>query len=142
MKFFTDEGEIVTMRADQAITLKYYNASLKVIKKKKKEDKEEVRPPSSSKVILVDLDTRWREGKKVEPKGELEVVQNGRGPSQMTRINKALLISLKQDLVALLKSNADLSTWATADMLGIDQEFMCHQLLVFLRARLVAQKEE
>ena len=59
MKFFTDKGKIVIMRADQATARKCYNASLEVTKKKK-EDKEDVRPFSSSKVMLVDLDARRR----------------------------------------------------------------------------------
>ena len=55
MKFFTDKGEIATVRADQPAACKCYNASLELTKKKK-EDKEEVRPLSLSKVMLVDLD--------------------------------------------------------------------------------------
>ena len=62
MKFFTDKGEIATVKADQVAAHKCYNASLEVTKKKK-EDKEEIWPPSLSKVMLVDLDARWREGK-------------------------------------------------------------------------------
>ena len=61
MKFFMDDGEMATIRADQVVTRKCYNASLEVAKKKK-EDKEETRPPNSSKVMLVDLDVRrqWK----------------------------------------------------------------------------------
>ena len=70
MKFFIDKGEIATVRADQAAARKCYNASLEVTKKKK-EDKEEVQPLSLSKVMLVDLDVRWRERRRPEPDGEL-----------------------------------------------------------------------
>ena len=41
IKFFTDNGEIATVRADQVATHKCYNVSLEVAKKKK-EVKEEV----------------------------------------------------------------------------------------------------
>ena len=57
MKFFTDKGEIATVRADQVVARKCYNASLEVTNKKK-ENKEEVQPLSSSKVTLGDLDVR------------------------------------------------------------------------------------
>ena len=57
--------------------------------------------------MMVDLDARQREGRRLEPNGELDEVQIGKEPDQTTRINKALLTELKQDLVALLKSNAD-----------------------------------
>ena len=43
MKFFTDKEEIATLRADQAIAYKCYNACLEVVQKKKKEDKHEIR---------------------------------------------------------------------------------------------------
>ena len=102
MKFFTNDGEIATVRANQATAHKCYNVSLQVAKKKK-ENKEE----APSKVMLVDLDARQREARRPKPNGELKVVQIGNELGQTTRINKALLNSLKQDLVALLKSNAN-----------------------------------
>lgn len=57
MKFLMDEGEIATIKMDQAAAHKCYNASLEVTKKKK-EGTKEVRPLSSSKVMLIDLDAR------------------------------------------------------------------------------------
>ena len=54
MKFFTDNREITTVRVDQAIAHKCYNASLEVTRKKS-ENKEEAQPQGSSKVMLVDL---------------------------------------------------------------------------------------
>lgn len=110
MKCFIDDREIVTMRADQAIAHKCYNASLEVTKKKK-EDKEEVRSPSSSKVMLVDLDARGRQKiKRLMPNGELEVEQIGLKNDQTTQINKNLPISLKEKLVAFLRKNVNLFT--------------------------------
>ena len=54
MKFFADDGEIATVKADQAVAWRCYNASLEIVKK---EPKAEVsRPPSSSNVMLIDLD--------------------------------------------------------------------------------------
>ena len=89
---------------------------------------------------MVDLDTRQREGRRPELDGELNEVQIGVEPSQTTRINKAFPILLKQDLVALLKSNTNLFAWTVADMPRIDPEFMFHQLSLFPRAWLVAEK--
>ena len=58
-KFFTNDGEIATVRANQVVARKCYNACLEVAKKKKTK-KEEIRPPSSSKVMLIDLDVWGR----------------------------------------------------------------------------------
>ena len=57
---------------------------------------------------MVDLDSRLREGRRSELDGELDEIQIGKEPGQMTKINKALLTYLKEDLITLLKSNADL----------------------------------
>ena len=79
MKFFMDEGEVANVKADQAADHKCYDASLVAIKKKK-DDKEEAQPLSSSKVMLVDLDARWREGRRLKSDEELEVVQIEKEP--------------------------------------------------------------
>ena len=76
MKFFIDDREITTIRADQAIVGKCYNASLEVTQKKS-ENKEKAQPQGSSNVMLVDLDARQREEKRLEPDSKLEVVQVG-----------------------------------------------------------------
>ena len=59
---------------------------------------------------------------------------------QMTRINKNLSISVKEELMVFLKKNVDLFTWTAADMPRIDQEFISHRLATFLDVRPVAQK--
>ena len=140
MKFFTDNGEITTVKADQALARRCYNARLEIQKAKKEGSQDSPHPPSSLKVMMVDLDARQREGRRLELDGRLEEVQIEKEPSQTTCINKTFPTSLKQDLVGLLKSNADLFAWAAADILEINPEFMCHQVSVFLGAQLVAQK--
>ena len=57
MKFFTDDGEIASIKANQVAARKCHNASLEVTKKKR-EDKEGVQPLNSSNVMLVDLDAK------------------------------------------------------------------------------------
>ena len=108
MKFFTDDEEIATIRADQVIARKCYNVNLEKTKKKK-EDKKEVQPPNSSKVMLVDLDARgWQEVKRPKSNGELEVIQIRSKNDKTTRINKDLPMLLKVELVTFLRKNVDL----------------------------------
>ena len=56
MKFFIDEGEITTLKVDQAVAYYYCNASLEIHKGRKEEPESGFRLPSSSKVMMVDLD--------------------------------------------------------------------------------------
>ena len=68
MKFFVDDGEITTIRADQVAAQRCYNASLEVVKK---EPQAEISPPpSSSNVMLIDLDVRGQQEAKGRSQGE------------------------------------------------------------------------
>ena len=57
MKFFTKNGEIATVKADQAISHQCYNMSLE-IQKRKKETGNTSRSSRLSKVMMVDLDAQ------------------------------------------------------------------------------------
>ena len=74
MKFFTGNGEIATIRVDQATAHKCCNTSLEITRKKSK-NKEGAQPQGSSKVMLVNLNARRWERRRSELDGELEVVQ-------------------------------------------------------------------
>ena len=54
MKFFSDDGQIATIRANKAAAHRCYNASLEVVKKKKTKVEDQL--PSSLKVMRIDLD--------------------------------------------------------------------------------------
>ena len=78
MKFFTDDGEITTIKANQVEVRRCYNVSMEIQKGKKEESGNCSRLPNSSKVLMVNLDTRgWQEMKRPEPNRELEVILIG-----------------------------------------------------------------
>ena len=81
--------------------------------------------------MMIDLDAKKMEGRRPKPDGELEEVQIGKKHEQTTRVNKDLPTMMKRDLVAFLRSNADLFAWTAANMPGINPEFMSHQLSIF-----------
>ena len=141
MKFFTDDEEIATVKADQITTHKCYNASLEVAKKKEK--KQEAQHPSSSKVMLIGLNVQGRqEAKRPEPDKELKEIQIGLEDFQTTRISKSLSFPLKEKLVDFLRENVELFAWTAIDLLGIDPEFMNHRLAIFPTSALYPKKEE
>ena len=74
MKFFTDNGEITAVKADQAAARWCYNASLEIQKVKKEGSQDSPCPSNSSKVMMVDLDVRQRESRKPEPDGKSDEV--------------------------------------------------------------------
>ena len=89
----------------------------------------------------MDLDARrWQETKRLEPNGELEVVQIESKNDQTTRVYKNLPMSLKEELMAFLRKNVDLFAWTIADMPRIDPEFIRHRLATFPSVRPIAQK--
>ena len=57
IKFFTDDGEIATMRANQVTARRCYNTSLEIAKKKESKA-EGIRATGLSNVMLIDLDVR------------------------------------------------------------------------------------
>ena len=58
MKLFTDNGEIATIRANQVVAGRYYNASLEIQKGKKKEPGISFRHPSLSNIMMLNLDAQ------------------------------------------------------------------------------------
>ena len=93
MKFFIDNGEVATVKANQVAARRY--ASLEIQRRKKEESHDNSRPSNSAKVMMVDLDARKMEGRRLEPDGELEEVQIGNERRQTTQINKDLPTMLK-----------------------------------------------
>ena len=83
MKFFTDKGEIATVKADQVATQWCYNASLKIQKHQKKALEDTPRP-DALKVMIIDLDLRKVKGGRLESDGELEEIQIGKESGQTT----------------------------------------------------------
>ena len=139
MKFFSDDGQIATIRANKAAAHRCYNASLEVVKKKKTKVEDQL--PSLLKVMLIDLDVRGRqETKWPKPDRELEEVQIGPKGFQTTRINNSLSFLLKEKLVAFLRENMELFAWTTTDMPRIDPNFMSHRLSISPDVRPIAQK--
>ena len=95
MKFFTNNGEVATVKADQVAVRRCYNVSLEIKRRNKVESHDNCRPPNSVKVMMVDLDTRKMKGRRPEPNGELVEVLIGKELGQTTWINKDLPTLLK-----------------------------------------------
>lgn len=48
---------------------------------------------------------------------------------------------LREDILRIVGANAGLFAWKTLDMPGIDPDFLCHKLAIFLEGKLIAQKK-
>ncbi|XP_072056381.1 uncharacterized protein [Arachis hypogaea] len=126
-----------TVYADHKEARQCYNASLKTTKK---EETTRVHTVYNSENIptLAELDPRSDNSHPTKT-DDLEKVQLGQD-EQFTNIGSAFIAGQKDDLIMLLKTNADLFAWTPANMPGIDLNFICHKLAVIPNSRPIRQK--
>ncbi|XP_072066664.1 uncharacterized protein [Arachis hypogaea] len=130
MKFVADDGSVGTIRGDLETTVACDNASLSLRKKSKE----------ASGVFLADLDDRVDDKPRPEPEGDLEKFKVGDSDEKFTFVNRNLPCDLKEPLIEMIRANGDLFAQTLADMLGIDPQFMSHQLAVRPEAKPMAQR--
>uniref|UniRef100_A0A151UDF3 Transposon Ty3-G Gag-Pol polyprotein n=1 Tax=Cajanus cajan TaxID=3821 RepID=A0A151UDF3_CAJCA len=89
---------------------------------------------------ITDLDPRSdSHDERPSPVDELDDLQIGKLPGQSTKISRQLTPELRQQLEAEILKNADLFAWSSANMSGIDADFICHKLAIHKEAKPVAQ---
>ncbi|RDX60880.1 hypothetical protein CR513_60945, partial [Mucuna pruriens] len=71
---------------------------------------------------------------------DLKEVSIGPKPTHKTQVGMALAKEDESRLVSFLWENRDVFAWSSADMPGIDPDFLHHHLLVSLGSWLVAQQ--
>ncbi|XP_015973157.1 uncharacterized protein LOC107496419 [Arachis duranensis] len=89
---------------------------------------------------LAEMDPR-ESSSRPAPTDDLRKVHLGQA-DQFTNIGYAFSAETKKNLVDLLKTNADLFAGPTADMSGIDPNFICLKLAVNPNARPIKQKKQ
>nr|KYP68742.1 Transposon Ty3-G Gag-Pol polyprotein [Cajanus cajan] len=75
------------------------------------------------------------------PTDELIKFQIGNTATQCTRIGQCMDPDIQGKIMALLTHNADLFAWTSADMPGIDPNFICHKLAIYKEAKPVSQRQ-
>ncbi|XP_072084471.1 uncharacterized protein [Arachis hypogaea] len=130
IKFVTDDGTVGSIRGDVETTVACDNTSLFLRKRLK----------DVAGVFLADLDARLDENPRPEPQGDLEKFRVGDSEEKFTFVNRNLPHTLKEPLMKTIRVNDDLFTWTPTDMLGVDPNFMSHQLAIKPNSRLVAQR--
>ncbi|XP_057734726.1 uncharacterized protein LOC130950219 [Arachis stenosperma] len=132
------DNAVGTVYVDHKGARQCYNASLKAVKK---EETPRIHTVYNSKNIptLDELDPRSDDSRPT-PTDDLEKVQLGQ-EEQFTNIGSTFIAGQKDDLITILKTNADLFAWRLADMPGIDPNFICHRLAVNPNTRPIRQKK-
>nr|KYP60222.1 Transposon Ty3-I Gag-Pol polyprotein [Cajanus cajan] len=93
-------------------------------------------------VEITDLDLRSdSHDERPSPIDELDDLQIGKLPGQCTKISRQLSPNLRQQLEAEILQNANLFAWSSADMPGINADFICHRLAIHKEAKPVAQRK-
>nr|KYP72087.1 hypothetical protein KK1_004668 [Cajanus cajan] len=91
---------------------------------------------------ITDLDPRSdAHDERPSPVDELDDLQIRKLPGQTTKISRQLTPELRRQLEAEILKNADLFAWSSADMPGIDAEFIYHRLEIHKEAKPVAQRK-
>ncbi|RDX85494.1 hypothetical protein CR513_33310, partial [Mucuna pruriens] len=84
-------------------------------------------------VLDLNLDPRCEgERERPLPTEDLKEVSIGPKSAHKTKLGTTLAQEDESCLVAFLQENKDVFAWSPTDMLGIDQDFLCHHLLISL----------
>ncbi|XP_072088223.1 uncharacterized protein [Arachis hypogaea] len=119
-----------------------YNASLKGANIEKKPRQEVKAIHSTNEVLsLAELDPREDFQERPQPVDDLQRVPLTAKAGQFTYIGRALEGEERSKLIKVLQDNADLFTWTSADMPGINPSVICHKLAIDRTIRSVAQKK-
>ncbi|KAK2997608.1 hypothetical protein RJ639_026556 [Escallonia herrerae] len=112
MKFPTPQG-VGVIKGDQEATRKYYIASCKV------------------ETFNIDDQRDGQLMKRATPiKKLVSIPLKDRDNEHLLRIGSTLDLTIRDQLTAFLRSNADVFTWSAADMPGIDPSVINHRLSV------------
>uniref|UniRef100_A0A151UE88 Retrovirus-related Pol polyprotein from transposon 412 family n=1 Tax=Cajanus cajan TaxID=3821 RepID=A0A151UE88_CAJCA len=142
MKFPGSDDKIIFVKANQKTARQCYAESLKISSTGKPGKKDPPAVAHITHVEITDLDSRSdSHDERPSPIDELDDLQIGKLPGQCTKISKQLSPELRQQLEAEILQNADLFAWSSADMPGIDADFICHRLAIHKEARPVAQRK-
>ena len=88
-------------------------------------------PKPIEKPPLTDLDTREETStSRGEPAEQLVSMPLEDDPSRTVQIGSMMTPDVRKKLINLLRANADVFAWTTADMPGIPEEIIIHKLKV------------
>ncbi|XP_061364523.1 uncharacterized protein LOC133307959 [Gastrolobium bilobum] len=135
-EFRDSTGAIVAIRGDQKEARSCYNTSLRVKSTTHRAEK------GNTSINMTNLDIREDlRDVRPQPDGELEDLQLGPLPENVTKIGRHLPDTEKKELIAVLSKNKDLFAWTTADILRVDPDVICHHLTLDPKAKPIAQKK-
>nr|KYP40031.1 Pro-Pol polyprotein [Cajanus cajan] len=142
MKFPGHDGRIISVRANQKTTRQCYTESLKIASLSEQCKSNLTTVARINHEEITDLNPRSdARDERPTPVDELDDLQIGKLPKQTTKISRQLTPKLRQQLEAEILKNADLFAWSSADMPGIDADFICHRLAIHKEAKPVAQRK-
>ncbi|GAU46450.1 hypothetical protein TSUD_402170 [Trifolium subterraneum] len=127
----TIKVRIGTVRGDQAQGLQCYELSLRLKRNQTPADQ-----PIISRVNMIsranmvetsDLDPREEfQDKMVSPIEDLEPIQIGEAPHELTNLGTHLDEGEKEKIIEILRKNVDLFAWKPSDMPGMDESIITH----------------
>nr|KYP65255.1 hypothetical protein KK1_011487 [Cajanus cajan] len=142
MKFPGHDGKIISIRANQQVARQCYAESLETVSPSEQRKNDLTALAHTDHEKIIDLDPRSdTHDERPSTVDELDDLQIGKLPGQTTNISRQLTPELRQRLQAEILKNADLFAWSSADMPGIDADFICHRLAIHKEAKPVAQRK-
>ncbi|XP_072054231.1 uncharacterized protein [Arachis hypogaea] len=143
VKFQVHDNQMATVHSDQTEARRCYNESLKI---RSKNTPQSELPRESFNVsnisYTVNLDPREDLWEGPSPTDDLEKVILVDNDNHYTYISHSLFAGTKKHIINILRRNTDLFAWTSADMPGIDPNFICHRLQIDPKVRLIAQKKQ
>ncbi|GAU27362.1 hypothetical protein TSUD_55150 [Trifolium subterraneum] len=146
IKYPLDDGRVRTVRGDQAQGRQCYELSLRLKRNQAPADQ-----PIISRVNMIsranmvetsDLDPREEfQDKRVSPIEDLEPIQIGEAPHELTNMGTHLDEGEKEKIIEILRKNVDLFAWKPSDMPGIDETIITHKLAIAPNSKPVSQRK-
>jgi len=131
MKLPSLEGRVITIRSNQKDVQKCYESSLKCMR-----SYNAYTISQGGKVAEV-LETELSHRPRLGPASE---IQEREIEGKLFKLSASMGQELQDQIAGVIAKHLDVFAWNSADMLGIDPDFLCHKLTMDNRIRLVVQR--
>jgi len=131
MKLPSLEGRVITIKSNQKTTRKCFESSLR--NRRSFSSATISHEGKVAEVFKVEIGHKQRSG----PVGD---VQEREIEGKTFKLGASLCQELQDQIAGVIPRHLDAFTWSSADMPGIDPDFLCHRLTMDSRARPMVQR--
>ena len=130
MKLSSLDGGVITIKSYQKTTRKFYESSLK---SKRETYSITVQAGELEEIMQAEVASERRPG----PAGEVQEKEIG---GKNIKLGTSICQELQYKIPEIILKHMDCFAWSSADMFGIDPDFLCHRLTMDEKVRPIVQR--